>query len=56
MPINRFFLMAFKFNQLFAHILHSLQGVNVKATSVHKLMQENTNCFFVFQDGSIPEV
>ncbi len=28
----------------------------MKVTSVHKLMQENTNNFFVFQDSSIPAV
>ncbi len=31
-----------------AHILCSLRGVNVKVTSVHKLMRENTNYFFCF--------
>ncbi len=69
MPINRFFLKWLSNLTNFkkrlkltnrrhiywesAHILHSLQGVNVKVTSVHKLMWENTNCFFVFQDSSI---
>ncbi len=72
MTINRFFLKwlwnLINFKKLFkltnrrhifwesAHILHSLQGVNMKVTNVHKLMWKNTNWFFAFQDSSIPDV
>ncbi len=34
----------------------NLQGVKVKVTSVHMLIQKNTNRFFVFQDSGIPDV
>ncbi len=39
-----------------APIPRGIQGVNVKVTSVHKLMLKNTNPFFVFQNRSIPDV
>ncbi len=62
MTINRFFFKSLwnliNFKKLFkltnqrhiflesAHILHSLQGMNVKVTSVHKLILKNTNFLF----------